>query len=118
MTRVVLVETLGRVIPGFAAHWARGDSLFVDTNGEFTSHGVFAECSGYVRENYHALSDDSLKELAAFISSCLERVYGEDIENAAATCFLENLAGKPFHEEFSAYLRPAARSSYNRVVKG
>ena len=113
MTPQQLVDTLGRLVPGFAAHWAAGDSLYLDAAGGFTAHGAFSEFSGFVREKYRSLPPPSVQTLGAFISECLEGVHGEVIGNAAATCFLENLAGEEFHDSFSKHLRPEARTFYD-----
>jgi hypothetical protein len=109
-------DTLGRLVPGFGNHWAKGDSLFVTPSGEFTVHGVFAECSHFVRENFDSLPPEAVQDLAGFVSDCLEGKAGAEVDNAAATCFLENLAGERFHKVFAVELRSAARQFYDSVL--
>jgi hypothetical protein len=109
-------DTLGRLLPGFCSHWAKGDSLFITPSGEFTVHGVFAECSHFVRENFDSMPPETVQGLAEFLSDCLEGKAGADFDSAAATCFLENLAGEPFHRAFAIQLRPAARQFYDSVL--
>ena len=116
MTPSNIVEVLSQVVPGFGDHWSTGESLFIGEDGEFASAGVFAECSHFVRENFSALPATSLSELGEFLSNCMEERFGDDIANAAASCFLENLAGEPFHQEFAVHLRPVARKFYDGVV--
>ena len=106
-------ERLADLLPGFAAHWSKGDSLFLADDGSFTVHGVFAECSHFVRENYRTLPAAATAGLSSFVSDCLEGRYGPEADNAAATCFLENLAGEPFHQAFAEQLRPAAKKFYD-----
>ena len=116
MSPSMTAETLSHIVPGFGTHWARGDSLFIGSSGEFSVHGVFAECSHFVREQFGSLSPATVQGLAGFLSDCLEGKHGPDVANAAATCFLENLAGEPFHQVFSIQLRPAARRFYDSVL--
>lgn len=115
MTPNAALETLSRLVPGFAAHWAKG-SLFIREDGTFSPHGVFAECSAFVREEFPSLSKDSIEGLLAFVNDAFEGRYGEEISNAAATCFLENLAGETFHSQLAACLRSKARNFYDGVI--
>jgi hypothetical protein len=109
-------DVLGNLLPGFGSHWAKGDSLFIEPSGEYTVHGVFAECSHFVRENFDSLPPEAVQGLAGFLSDCLEGKAGANVDNAAATCFLENLAGEPFHNAFAIQLRPTARRFYDSIV--
>jgi len=115
MSPSMTADTLGKLLPGFSTHWAKGDSLFISSSGEFSVHGVFAECSHFVRENFDSLPPQAVRGLAAFLSDCLEGNAGPNLHNAAATCFLENLAGEPFHKVLANQLRPAARRFYDAV---
>jgi hypothetical protein len=109
-------DALGKVVPGFGNHWAKGDSLFITSSGEFSVHGVFSECSHFVRANFGSLPPEAVQSLAGFLSDCLEGKLGADVDNAAATCFLENLAAEPFHQNLSLQLRPAARQFYDSAL--
>jgi hypothetical protein len=109
-------DALGRLVPGFRSHWAKGDSLFITPSGEFTVQGVFAECSHFVRENFDSLPPEAVQDLAGFLSDCLEGEAGANVDSAAATCFLENLAGESFHKALAIQLRPAARQFYDSVL--
>ena len=111
-----LAELLGSVVPGFSSHLKQRRSLFSDDNGTLTAHGLFAECSHFVRDHFDELPVSSVLDLANFISDCLDGAFGPALDNAAATCFLENLAGESFHAKFALLLRPKARSFYNDVI--
>ena len=117
MSPSMTADALSKLVPGFGSHWAKGDSLFIDSSGGFTTHGVFSECSHFLRDNFNSLSLDNVQALASFVSDCLEGKHGADADNAAATCFLENLAGEPFHSTFSLQMRPEARRFYDSGLR-
>lgn len=98
-----LVDRLSVIMPDFADRWASPDNLFRQDDGSYTFCGVFAECSHYVSEQFPRLSPEQRRSLAACIEHCMA-VQGSELETAAATCFLENLAGKPFSPEWEALL--------------
>jgi hypothetical protein len=94
-----LISDLDGAVPGFGAYLASGENHFDDDN----PHGVFAACSHLVRNR--AIQPESWERLAAIVNRV---VGGEDAEldNAACTCFLENLAS-PSHP-MKPWLRDAA----------
>ena len=89
------------IFPEFAGYWDSPSNCFRELDGTFTLWGVFAEFSHYFREHFASFSESVLTVLARFIDECMTSP-GTDIDNAAATCFLENLAG---HDSATA-LRP------------
>ncbi|MEQ8766513.1 MAG: hypothetical protein RL885_21545 [Planctomycetota bacterium] len=79
-----LVVRLNETVPGFVHYRESDGSLF---DGE-SPHAVFAACSHYVREN--VISREVWRSLASLLNEIVGS--GDDIDNAACTCFLENLA--------------------------
>jgi hypothetical protein len=89
------------IFPDFAGYWDSPSNYFREGDGTFSLWGVFAEFSSYFREHFASFSPSVLTALARFIEECMASP-GTDIDNAAATCFLENLAG----HDSAAALRP------------
>jgi hypothetical protein len=83
---------LVEIFPEFSGYWDSPTNCFRESDGTFTLWGVFAEFSHYFREHFDSFSRPALTALARFIDECMASP-GSDIDNAAATCFLENLAG-------------------------
>jgi hypothetical protein len=50
------------------------------------------------------LTVEQLARMADFIEECMNPP-GTDIDNTAATCFLENLTFEPFSGDFEQYLK-------------
>ena len=84
MEQANLITTLDNAAPGFAAYASSEENLFPTDS----PHGVFAACSQYVRETPR--SPQVWRALAAVLNSAIGA--GDDVDNAACTCFLENLA--------------------------
>jgi hypothetical protein len=78
-----------------------------------TLHGVFAQCSHYVRERYEQLTPEQKRRLGEFVGRCMTPP-GTQLDNAAATCFLENLTFERFSKDFESYLDGEAREFYRR----
>jgi hypothetical protein len=100
-------ELLARLIalfPDFASHWDDAGNCFRDDDGSFTLHGAFTEFSTYFRDNYEQFSKDRLSALADFLDECMTEP-DSVLDNAAATCFLENVSCERFSKEFEGYLR-------------
>ncbi len=99
MKQQSLISELDFAAPGFRAYVVSGENYFDDDN----PHGVLAACSDFVRS--HPVKPESWERLAAIVNRV---VGGEDAEldNAACTCFLENLAS-PSHP-MKPLLRDAA----------
>jgi hypothetical protein len=112
MTAQDILDRLVALFPEFAAVWDRPDNCFRDDDGSFTSCGVFAEFSHYFRERYDQFPPARVAELGRFVTEC---VTGPDRElaDAAATCFLENVAGERFSRDFRRHLRGEALRWYS-----
>jgi hypothetical protein len=98
-----LLDRLVALFPEFAAYWDSPGNCFRDDDGSFTLHGAFAQFSFFFDECYEWLPADRVAALAAFLTECLASPHS-DLDNAAVTCFLENVAGERFHHDFRRYL--------------
>ena len=91
-----LLENLVQVAPEFLSAWNNADNLFIDEDGSFSVHGVFAEFSSFIRDNFGLLDENRRKKLFDYIEECVTTdIHSESgVSNAACTCFLENLGGE------------------------
>jgi len=91
-----LLENLVRITPEFLSAWNNEDNLFINEDGSFSVHGVFAEFSSFIRNNFSLLDENRRKKLFDYIEQCVNTdIHSENgVSNAACTCFLENLAGE------------------------
>jgi hypothetical protein len=108
-----VLDQFEAIMPAFADRWQSTDNLNRQEDGIFSLCGVFAECSHFVRDHFQQLSDSQLLQLGEFITRCMTPP-GTELDNAAATCFLENLAFEPFSKEFEKYLAGKALEFYRR----
>lgn len=104
-------ERLCIILPDFADYWTSPDNLLLEDDGSFSLCGVFTECSHFVRERFWQLTSEQLPELADFISEAMDTPSTE-LDEAAATCFLENLTYEPFSNVLAGYLSGGARKYY------
>jgi hypothetical protein len=109
MTPHALLDKLVALFPGFRSYWDDPGNCFRDDEGSFTLHGVFAEFTGFFRERYTAFSPDQIASLGTFVSECMAPADDSPLDNAAATCFVENIAGEPCDSELSPHLIGEAR---------
>jgi hypothetical protein len=93
MTPQELLERLVALFPDFRARWDDPGNCFRNDDGSFTLHGVFAEFTGFFRARHVALPVDRIAALGAFVSDCMAPADDGPLDNAAATCFVENIAG-------------------------
>jgi hypothetical protein len=103
-----LLDQLCAFFPEFRTRWNDPGNCFRDQDGSFTLHGVFAEFSGFFHQHHAALPPDRITALGAFLSECMDSS-DEDLNNAAGTCFVENIAGEPCDRELSRHLTGEAR---------
>jgi hypothetical protein len=101
MNPIDVQSRLVKMFPEFAQYWDMDTNCHRDDDGGFTLCGVFAEFSDFFRKQFTSFSASSMATLGAFIEECMASP-DSDLDNAAATCFLENIAG----EESAAILRP------------
>jgi hypothetical protein len=99
---------LTALFPEFTGYWDSPHNHHRDDDGTFTLCGVFAEFSYFVQQRFTLLSPSALDHLGAFIEQCMA-LAGSDLDTAAATCFLENVAGESFTPALSQHLGSRAR---------
>lgn len=108
MTPQALLDRLVTLFPDFRAHWDDPGNGFRADDGTFTLHGVFAAYTSFFRERHASLPADRIATLGAFVSQCMASA-DADLDNAAATCFLENIAGEECDRELAPHFSGEAR---------
>jgi hypothetical protein len=103
MTPDELVARLVGLFPEFAEQWNAPGNLFREDDGSFTACGAFAEFSHFVHDRYEELPDERLQALGWILAECMADPES-DLDEATATCFLENVAAERFHEDFKRFL--------------
>ena len=103
MTPDELVGRLVGLFPDFADHWEGPDNLSREADGSSTLCGAFAEFSHYFCEHYEELPPERLQALGWVLAECMAEPDTE-LDEAAATCFLENVAAERFHGDFERFL--------------
>ena len=106
-----LLSQLTALFPEFGPYWDDPGNCFRNDDGSYTMHGVFSEFTSFFREQSARLTSDQLVALGAFVSECMASL-DSDLGNAAATCFVENIAGEDYAEELALSLKGAARKYY------
>src|SRR5215831_7580071 len=81
------------IFPEFAGWWNSERNLHRDDDGSFTLHGLFAQFSQFFHEWHHS-SPDQLRRLGDKVNLWLDGS-NSPLDNAVATCFLENIAKEP-----------------------
>lgn len=114
MTAQQLLQRLIKLFPGFEPYWANPENCFRQDDGSFTVCGVFSEFSSFFREHFSEFSTHSLSRFGDFVTECMSGS-NADLENAVATCFLENVAGESFSGAFKRFLRGEALKYYEKV---
>ena len=98
-------DVLARLIaifPEFRPHWNSTENHFREDDGSFTSFGVFADFSHFIRERFTSLTPDQLGDLGKFVEECM-RDESSDLDTAVATCFLENVTSEDFTSALAAH---------------
>ncbi len=111
-----LLSILIELVPEFKSHWEGSDNLFVERDGSFTVHGIFAELTYYLKKNLSGVEEPIRKELFLTIEKLVNtnQNFSGGVSNAACTCFLENLAGEgELSEIISKYLGPESRKYFD-----
>jgi hypothetical protein len=98
-----LLNRLTGLFPRFRTYWDGEDNCFRDSDGSFTLYGVFSEFTDFFREQYSSLPPDEIARLGAFVSDCMSSK-DWDLDNAAATCFVENIAGEECDRDLRGHL--------------
>ena len=102
MTPDELVGRLVELFPDFAAHRDEAESASHEADDP-TLCGAFTEFSDYFRERYEEPPPTHLQALGWVLAECMAEPDSE-LEEAAATCFLENVAAERFHADFERFL--------------
>jgi hypothetical protein len=72
---------------------------------------LFAEFAGFFRQRQEELAPDRLAALGVFVSECMAS--GDvDLDNAAATCFIESIAREPCDRDLARHLTGEAREYF------
>lgn len=108
MTPSNVQAKLIELFPDFGAQWDSPENLHREDDGTATLCGVFAEFSYFAGERFASLPPSALDRLGAFIEQCMESP-GSDLDTAAATCFLENIAGESFTSALTQHMGSRAR---------
>lgn len=108
MTPQLLLCQILVMLPEFAAHWNGPENYCRNNDGSFTMHGVFMELTGFFLERSDTLLPDQVANFGKFLSECMAS-NDEELDNATATCFLENIAGKGCDHGLGRHLSGAAR---------
>jgi hypothetical protein len=102
MTPQALLERLVELFRDFRAHWDDPLNCWRDDDGSFNTFRVFAEFTAYVRERHAGLARARVKAVGDLVSECMSSA-DVDLDNAAATCIRENMAGEPCEGFFLPY---------------
>jgi hypothetical protein len=108
MTPQELLDRLVALFPDFRSYWDGPDNYFRNEDGSFSLHGVFAEFSHFFKERYGSFQPDRIVALGEFVSACMASD-DPDLDNAAATCFVENIVGEDCERELAHHLAGQAR---------
>src|SRR5580704_7599752 len=111
MTAEAILDRLVSLFPDFAAAWDNTHNYFRDDDGSFTRCGVFAVFSHYFRDCYEQFSPAQVSGVGWFVTECVASPDTE-LGDAAATCFLENVAGDRFSRDFRRHLSDEALRFY------
>ena len=104
------------IIPDFQTQWEQGDNLWKEEDGSFSFHGLFTALDWYVRDSFQQISELTRIELMFFIESCLLEIDDtshDSLDNAACTCFLENLSCESISEELRTYMGPKSKAFFD-----
>jgi hypothetical protein len=117
MTPQALLDRLVGLFPEFAEHWDDPDNDAREPDGSFTLGGTFEEFSQYFREHYEELPALRVQGLAWLLLECMADP-DSDLDDAASSGFLENVAAERFHEDFERYLTGRPLEFYAQWSQG
>ena len=101
------------MFPDFDAYWNSDENLFMDDDGSFSYHGVFAEFSHYFRDHFSEMGKEKIQEFCDYIETFVrDDTSHDDIDNAICTGFLENVYGGALETELPKYLGAKSRKFY------
>ena len=108
-----LLDRLVELIPDFETDWTGPGNCSRHEDGTFTLHGVFNEFSHFFREHYAKFGGDRIAALGAFISRCMSS-NDDDLDNATATCFIENIANEKSGKALAQHFTGEAQAFWRR----
>ena len=111
LTPQQVLDRLVAILPAFGPYFASDEACFRDADGSFTACGAFGDCSHFVRAHYASLTGEQRRRLGDFVLECMTDA-DRELGDAAATCFLENLAFEWFSKDFESYLTGEALKLY------
>ena len=103
--------------PDFAEWWDDESDLWTEENGSFTVRGVFAVFSHYIADKLGRGNDPHLVAVFKYVESQLTEDDCE-LDNAATTCFLENLMNRVPEKIRPANLVPLLGPKSRRFCRG
>jgi hypothetical protein len=104
-TGLELLTLLDGLCAGFRTYWYGAGNVFQSQDTPPTVHAVFAAFSQYVR-GVPDLLTGCAAPLLGFVERCVSEPDSVPLSNAAATCFVENLAGDGILERFAPMIGP------------
>ncbi len=113
MSPQAIFEKMVNIFPDFAAYWNSTENCFRQKDGSFTFCGVFSEFSHFFREACDQISAAQRADLGRFISECL-KFRDTELNDAPASCFLENVSFEPCSAEFVSHLSGDALKFYRQ----
>jgi len=116
MTPDELVGRLVELFPDFAAHRDEAEREAGHADAPSLC-GAFTEFSEYFRERYEELPPTRLQALGWVLAECMADPDSE-LDEAAATCFLENVAAERFHADFERFLIGRPLEFYSQWDEG
>ena len=102
-----LVRDLSVILRGFDTYAWSDDNLFHSDDQSMTAHGVWASCSGWIRDHARELAIDDWRRLGVLIDSIFLEWSGAQV-NAVCTCLIENLVDAPSAAPLRAFLGRSA----------
>lgn len=109
MTPPDLLTRLVTHLPDFAAHWDDPGNCFRNDDGAFNYYGLFAELASFLGGRRTTKAERVA--VGALLSECMAPS-PEEVDNAAATCFIEPVAGTPLGRALRPHLTGEARRYY------
>lgn len=103
-----ILAALVATFPEFDARWRSADNLFREDDGSFTPCGVYCAFSEFYSERWSTFSAGQFVELGRFVTRCM-LVAHSTADEAAATCFLENIAAEPCERPLAPHLGESGR---------
>lgn len=112
-----LIAALDAIVPGFHGACLSDDNYFLQDDGDITVHGVWAYGSSWIHTRLGGMTRAEREALASILNA---QVGGKehDLHDAAISCFIENLAGKPGTEGLRTLLTGEAARTWDRWLGG